>query len=141
MIDHQGLHAKIKATLKPDSPMPEGVMIDVEHVDDGDEVRDIYYAETLVRSGEGYDCFASFHPDFEWTEFKSIKWFANALQIPLEDNGYTDLVKAAELQIKLNDQWREAKTDEQFEAWSNYAFDGEIELRAALERIKNETHE
>ena len=126
MIDYRGLHSKIKAALKPDSPMPEGWRM-------GFYDRAIH-PWALLLSPDG-----KIHLHFSWgfdtTTPRAITFLAEALGIPLEDNGYTDLVKAAELVIKINTAFRSGVD---LEEWAESANDGEIDLGAALERIKSE---
>ena len=82
--------------------------------------------------------FIDFLYDFHSNKIDELEWFANALKIPLEDNGYTDLVKAAEREIEINTAFRAGLSAEEMEEWESYSNDGEIALGAALERIKLE---
>ena len=129
MIDYRGLHAKIKAKLRPDSPMPEGWRM-------GFYDRAIHpWALLLSPDGKIH---LHFSWDFDTTIPRAITFLAEALGIPLEDNGYTDLVKAAELEIEITRQFHACKTSEQTETWAESANDGEIAIMEALERIKSE---
>ena len=136
MIDYRNLHSKIKAALKPDSHMPEGYVL-----------RSIIkeFPECgLEAVPDGYSEFSSslrpiqFGNDFYFNGAGSIEWFAEALGIPLEDNGYTDLVKAAEREIEINTAFRAGLSAEEMEEWESYSNDVEIALGAALQRIKSE---
>jgi len=130
MIDYKDLHAKIKAKLKPDSPMPEGYQL-FYAIPGSNEAG---FVAKMIGTSNSY----LFLSDFDYSEPCSVRWFANALQIPLEDNGYTDLVKAAEREIEINTAFRAGLSAEEMEEWESYSNDGEIALGAALERIKSE---
>ena len=132
MIDYRNLHSKIKAALKPDSPMPEGYILWAPIPNSNTDYIAVKYVDGFPVNG--CPCF-TFNTDFAGTPPASIEWFAEALGIPLEDNGYTDLVKAAELVIKINTAFRSGVD---LEEWAESANDGEIDLGAALERIKSE---
>ena len=134
MIDYRNLHSKIKAALKPDSPMPEGWEMLPERQNFMGVWRPLATQVVDGISVEAGHCYL-LQEDWKWCPPASIEWFAEALGIPLEDNGYTDLVKAAELVIKINTAFRSGVD---LEEWAESANDGEIDLGAALERIKSE---
>lgn len=79
MIDYEGLHKQIKAKLRPDSPMPEGwEMLRSSHL----RAEGVIAQRTKVlASAESKQVY--YFGDFYWTPPASIKWFAEALGIPI----------------------------------------------------------
>ncbi len=98
MIDYRYLHSKIKEVLKWDTQLRHPFIL--EQLNTGDGLRAIREHQ---ESGYIRDSYNFYPSESAKNRLECLAWFATALNIPLHDNPYTELLKASKLLTESTD--------------------------------------
>ena len=105
MIDYRYLHSKIKDVLKRDTQLPYPFILEQTNTGDGLRAIRVHQESGSVYVRESYNFYPSSSVN---NRLECLEWFATALNIPLHDNPYTELLKAAKLLTETTDEANQA---------------------------------